>query len=221
MRPAVRYSATYEDGRGASATEIVNDGENLHFTVRGVTFEGTDWDGPEATEPTRARAEGFIFSGDDLCGFRLNFAMPIALDSHDAAQAELEVALDIGPPREDGRGITHETVQLTLRRGAHSLTSSGKSGWFEDELVELLAQLAELDGSRMRACIDCAYSDYSPYGHGLFGSMACFRDCKDDYLAVNGKHDLFALWDRRARYVQETYCCEQWAPRKSGTGYRG
>ena len=36
----------------------------------------------------------------------------------------------------------------------------------------------------MKACINCAISDYSPYGNGLFGNMICFRGNKAGYLAL-------------------------------------
>jgi len=28
------------------------------------------------------------------------------------------------------------------------------------------------------------FSDYSPYGHGLFGCMMCFRNLKEEYVKV-------------------------------------
>lgn len=70
-------------------------------------------------------------------------------------------------------------------------------------------------------CITCAYSDYSPYGHGLWGGMACFRNTKAEYLATKTKSDVFRIWDSLTEQVQETYHCPQWQPRIPGTGYRG
>jgi hypothetical protein len=73
----------------------------------------------------------------------------------------------------------------------------------------------------MRACFSCAFSDYSPAGHGLFGGLACFRGAKEEYAGVQDKRGIFELWSRRTEYVQETHVCEEHRPRVPGTGYRG
>jgi hypothetical protein len=62
---------------------------------------------------------------------------------------------------------------------------------------------------------------YSPYGHGLFGGLACFRGNKAGYRAVTGKDDLFAVWDTMTEFVQETHLCPEFERRVPGTGYRG
>ena len=53
--------------------------------------------------------------------------------------------------------------------------------------------------------INCASSDYSPVGHGLFGGLACFRDNKEGYRKVKSKHDLFRVWGTMTGFVQETF----------------
>jgi hypothetical protein len=73
----------------------------------------------------------------------------------------------------------------------------------------------------LQTCFCCAFSDYSPYGNGLFGDLACFRDNKQPYLAVETKRDFLALWDTYTEFVQETYHCGEFERRKPGTGYRG
>jgi Family of unknown function (DUF6304) len=217
LHPPARYPATFEDAVGSYATQVLNDGESVGFTVRGVAFAGGFWDGLEPTDPGAAREAGFVFNGDDLCGFRLDYTMPIGVRAAD--DATLHVALDIGAPPAEGAPPAHVLVQLLLVIGDRRLRSTGTSGWFEQELLELIAQLAP--GERLRACIGCAYSDYSPVGQAMFGSMACFRNNKRAYRAVDGKQALFDLWDDNAGLVQETFCCEDWAPRTPGTGYRG
>jgi hypothetical protein len=64
-------------------------------------------------------------------------------------------------------------------------------------------------GTHLRVCITCAYSDYSPAGHGLFGGLACFRGNKAEYLAVRSKADLFRVWGTMTGFVQETYLCPE------------
>jgi hypothetical protein len=106
-----------------------------------------------------------------------------------------------------------------LKVGTQVWSSAALSGWFEDELLDLQRQLP--DGMLMKACINCAFSDYSPYGHALFGGLACFRGNKDGYGAVKGKSDIFRIWDTMTEFVQETYLCPEFKKRLPGTGYRG
>jgi hypothetical protein len=125
--------------------------------------------------------------------------------------------LELGEPTAKG-GLDKERVVFTLRVGNEEFVSPGSSGWFEDEMLELQKLLPE---GYIRSCIHCAFSDYSPHGHGLFGGLACFRDAKDAYRSVDGKQSLFELWDARTEYVQETHVCEQFERREPGAGYRG
>jgi hypothetical protein len=126
--------------------------------------------------------------------------------------------LELGNPAPNG-GLDREHLTLELRLGGRTYQSSGRSGWFEDEMLDVQGQLPP--GTYLRACITCAYSDYSPIGHGLFGGMACFRDNKAEYLAVRSKADLFRIWGTMTEFVQETYLCPEFERRQPGTGYRG
>ena len=130
----------------------------------------------------------------------------------------LKAALTLGNPAPN-RGIDSETLALALAAPDGSVTSRGESGWFEDELLDLERQLQP--EAQIRSCITCAFSDYSPYGQGLFGTLACFRDVKDEYIQIRSKREVFAVWDRLTEYVQETHACEEWQVRTQGTGYRG
>lgn len=72
----------------------------------------------------------------------------------------------------------------------------------------------------VRACINCACSDCRPGGHGRFGGMACLRSVKSAYARVRTKQDLWPVLARAER-VQEIDCCDEFARRVPGTGYRG
>lgn len=214
------YPATYEDRHGREQVAIHNDGEVLRLTVRGVTFSGPDFDSlspsPEA-EP--ALLESFMLYGGDLCVCTLRWTMPLPLVSGGVeTPAWLDASLILGEPAPP-RGLTQERLALELRSSLGNFRSRGTSGWFEDELLELQAQLPE--GCFLKACITCAWSDYSPVGHGLFGGLACFRDDKQAYAQVGSKEELFSLWERRTEFVQETYQCPQFSRRIPGSGYRG
>lgn len=218
----LRYPTTYRDRNGEVETFIQNDRHHLQIMLRGVVFSGDDFDSLTPDRPLSDQERGmFILTPTDLClcACTLKWSMPLAMLVNGAeVAAELRVSLVLGEPREDG-GITNEQVTTHLLSPAGELSSRGPSGWFEDELLELQAQLPS--GHTLECCIACAHSDYSPYGHGLWGSLACFRGCKDEYAKVGSKADLFAVWNKLTEFVPETFVCPDFCARRAGTGYRG
>ena len=133
--------------------------------------------------------------------------------------------LDLGAPT--AHSLAHERLSLALVWTSASgsrqyIAAQDNGGWFETALLDLQAQLRTLpEPLSIKACISCQYSDYSPYGNGLFGSMLCFRNIAAEYSQVTDKASFWAVHDRFERQVQETYLCPQFALRKPGTGYRG
>ncbi|KUL43485.1 hypothetical protein ADL12_07800 [Streptomyces regalis] len=78
--------------------------------------------------------------------------------------------------------------------------------------------------TRIKACVACVWSDYSPAGVPLMAGPACFRDAKDLYRRCDGKHGphgILAIWQERTEFAQETWLCEEFEHRTSDRGYRG
>lgn len=218
---AQTYPGTYRDKGGVEPIALHNDGQTLRVTIRQVAFEGTDFDGLEAVDgPEVAEAAGFVLCSGSICSCTITCTMPLPVVTPEGVvQCELLVELVLGDPKPLPRGgIDREDLRLRLRMPGREIASSGRSGWFEDELLDIQRQLT---AGHLHACIACAFSDYSPYGHGLFGGLACFRDNKRRYLAVENKQDLFAIWNTLTEFVQETYLCSEFQRREPGTGYRG
>lgn len=220
MKRLATYPAVYTDARGVESTSITNDGETLRLLLRGVSFVGPDFDAlePEPGDLDRAQAR-FTLAQGCLHACVLEWTMPmLVVHQERAVECPLRARLELGYPHPDG-GNASEALLLELTTPSGRLRSAGRSGWFEDELLDLARQLPP--GDSIRACITCAFSDYSPYGHGLFGGLACFRDAKEAYRRVTGKQQLFDVWDLMTDFVQETYLCDQYQTRKPGAGYRG
>lgn len=186
----IHYPATYRDAHGLEQTSISNDGSTLRMIVRGVEWVGNDFDGLEPLTTPDAHA-GFTLNQGDLCACELSFDIPIAVV--------------------DANG--------RLSRADTQVAGSGRSGWFEDELLEIQQQLPA--GTYLRACINCQYSDYSPAGHMMFGDMMCLRSVKDAYLRARTKNELWPVFKRSDGPVQETHVCDEFVRRIPGTGYRG
>ncbi len=216
------YPAVYRDRFGEVATTLYNDGKQLSMTLRGVKFTGTsldDWDPVADVDSSLSQPFMFTRSGKVLCEYTLAFDMPIlVVFQAEQLQGTLHVLLTLGAATPN-RGTDREILFLTLTVGGSSFASQGKVGWFEDELLDIQRQLPE--GMYMQNCFCCAYSDYHPVGSGLFGDLACFRNKKQEYLAVSNKYALMDMWPTHIEDVQETYRCPEFARRKPGAGYRG
>ncbi len=218
----VTYPATYRDRLGEERTSIRNDGTTLFLTIRGVEFQGRDFDLLEpAVDTDPSKLSSFSLDQDCLCSCVIDTEIPLPVVTPEGTTGSvLEVHLELGDPRPSPRGgIDRENLTLGLSLGDRVLTSRGSHGDFEGQLVDLQKQMPE--GTYLKSCINCAFSDYSPGGHGLFGGLACFRDNKAGYQAVRSKGDMFRVWGTMTEFVQETHFCPEFERRAPRTGYRG
>lgn len=213
-----RYPAQYTDQHGTEQTHIDNDGDTLRMTLRGVEFSGSMFDDFEHNAATtKDQLSSFTFYGRALCACTLEWDMPISVNTPQGLTlGALSTRLELGAPL--ANRLERQTVQLTLRFNGQTVNSAQRAD-FEYALVDIQKNLTP--DVWMVNCFGCAFSDYNPIGAGNFGCLACFRDCKDAYRAIGGKAELFALWDSRTEFVQETHVCAQFERRKPGTGYRG
>ncbi|SRR5260221_5710023 len=233
----VRYTGSYSDSFGDETIAIDNDGKTLRTTIRNVEFSGSAFDdfSPNKDMSTE-RPSPFVFapywtldkesnshvkvSQGTLCDYTLEIRMPITVVDKSEAAAEIEVRLELGKPRVNG-GVDREVLKLALIHAGERFASTGKHGYFENELLEIQQQLPA--NTYMKICFGCLYSDYSVAGNGLFGDMMCFRNNKTRYLRSRTKHDHIDLETQRLyeRFVQETHLCPEFERRIKGTGYRG
>lgn len=210
------YPTVYRDAHGEEETVIENDGQTLRMVVRGVEFEGNDFD--SFTPVNQELGSQFAFRNGDLCGYSINCDIPvIAAGSGQEKVVALHVLLDLGEPTAEGR-IDKEDLILTLEVEREALKSSGKSGgFFELEMLDIQRLLPAR--TYMKCCFNCAFSGYSPGGNGMW-LMFCHRNHKEEYLKANDKSEWFRLIDLAAGRVQETYLCPEFQRWNGETGYR-
>ena len=219
------YPARYRDRFGEERTTIVNEGDTLTMIVRGVRFQGNDFDGFEphdVSDPTQLSSFTFLHGNLGLCTIEADIPVPVVTPTG-TVDGLLRIELELGEPLPTGQ-MDRERLKLRLVVNEAMYFSDGKTGWFEGEMLDLQAKLPP--GTFIKTCINCAFSDYSPYGHGLFGNMICFRANKEGYLALPSgeefsKDAYFDVMDTVSEMVQETYHCPEFERRKPGTGYRG
>jgi hypothetical protein len=208
-------NAIFSDHRGEEHIAIHSTGSSLTTKIRGVDCSGSDFDSLTPASATNL----FELAHGDICGCSFKVFIPVRLLAPDGLRhVVIEANVVLGLLTERG-GLDREDIQVSLHQQEFSIRSRGDSGWFEDELLSLVAQLPA--GFSLQACITCGLSDYSPYGHGAFGCLTCFRDAADDYRLVTSKAGIFRIWDRMTEYVQETHYCGLYEARPKGRGYRG
>jgi hypothetical protein len=222
-----RYPLLYQDANGEEITVLENDGKTLRLTVRGVTFTGSSPDNMEPTIPPDSPALSpfglirYPQGGAILwsCALRYDVTLPLLTSEQATVPVSLHVSVEMAFPPGPHVPQDYPVVRLRLPLNGVTYESSGGSGWFEDELLEVQRALPE--GYCLKACINCAFSDYSVYGHQTFGDMLCFRNNKEGYLAVRTKREYMNLSPGPIETVQETYLCPEFERRVPGTGYRG
>jgi hypothetical protein len=214
-----RFPAIYRDQLGEESTELVIDGQELRIVVRGTEFAGLDFDmlRPVPGSGAIGSAELKLHEGN-LIPYEIEFTIPISVVVDNKAEAcALQIAIEV--PRREGRDWNWPKAHLILPTGGLTLRSPGHSGHFESEMLDLQRQLPA--GTYIKACINCAYSDYSAAGQDMLGMM-CFRRDKAAYSAVRSKQDMFRVTSEvRPEYVQEFHLCPEFERRRPGTGYRG
>jgi hypothetical protein len=217
---SVSYPTKYQDKFGEETTTIHNDGKTLRMNLRGVEFVGRfldDWE--PSNQIDIENATRFPLHHNELYSYSMKFEIPVPVTvKTQTISGTLRANLELGKPNAKG-GVDYEKLQLQLAFNDKTYVSSENQGWFDDALNEIQTQLPEK--SFIKCCHSCAYSDYSPAGYGLFGGLACFRNCKQEYLALKGKMAYFTLVDKIAEFVQETHLCPEFQKRTPGTGYRG
>jgi Family of unknown function (DUF6304) len=219
------YRARYKDRFGEETTTILNDGETLAMVVRGIPFQGKDFNRFEPKDaPNTAHLSSFQFLHGSLCFCVIEADIPVPVVTRSGVvDGLLTFELKLGKPLPTGQ-MDRERLKLRLTVNQQTFYSQGNTGSFEGEMLNVQSQLPT--GTLMKVCFNCAFSDYSPYGHGLFGNMICFRANKTGYLTMPSgedfdKDDYFDVMETVSEMVQETYLCPEFERRTPGTGYRG
>lgn len=239
------YLAHYQDRFGKETTSIRNDGKMLRMTVRGVEFSGKAFDSLDpSADSDKSQLDTFHLYLGALCACEIECEIPVVVVDHvEEIQGVMTARYEFGLPNDEGQGtrfvrfiestedkglglieddraIDPMRLKLELAYDGQLLSSRGQNLYwsFDEQLSEIKEQLPQ--GVHLKTCWSCAFSDYDVAGSGSFGSLACFRNHKEEYRKVSGKAALNRLWNQRAELVQEIHLCPEFEPRQSGAGYR-
>lgn len=214
------YQGVYRDAAGEEAIVIHNDGNELRTTIRGVEFMGNSLD---LLEPIhgwdQVRNLGFTvlpqsnYSELRDCEFYYEMPVPVVVPD-DEITGTLKIQVILMPVDDP---FDYPRLFLTLRVLDTDYALDQLDEWFEDGMLRLQAKLPEK--MYIKCCSNCMYSDYSPVGHGFYGSMMCFRGNKVRYTTAQTKSEYMKI--PLTAWVQETYLCPEFERRVPGIGYRG
>ncbi len=229
MNNQIIYKGTFDMNFSTTEIEIRNDFEYLKFEIDDFNFVGTSFDDFELlnyenysqTELKRFSfnkircGNGFAY---ELCNCKIMVNIPTLIkdvDTGEVFEENLEIKFEIG--KSIGNGMT-EDVRVSLNLKIFNKHYSAINYAFEDGANEIRNQIEPK--YKFNSCFGCNFSDYSPYGKAIFGTMLCFKNQKEEYLKVKSKEGLFNL-GQEDQIVQETYYCEDFEPRGINVGYRG
>jgi hypothetical protein len=219
-----RWPGRYTDRHGSEEIVFESDGRELiRTTIRGVRFEGDTMDdlgalGGEPPERMFSFRDGALY----FCLLEWETSVPVDVRGSGVRPGTLHCVLRLGDPAGPRPGPDLQILTTTLRLDGYEFSSGTLRYDFEEALRDIQRALPR--AARLRACVSCAWSDYSPLGNGMMAGLACFRDVKDRYRRVDAKHGptgIFALWDDLTEFVQETWLCPEFEHRGNHKGYRG
>lgn len=216
------FLAVYEDKFGTEKTSIFNNGKDFLIFLRGRWFWGDFQSLSPATDVTLDELKDFpvapvvlINSGGeehstfDLQNYKLTCEMPIPVNlAGHICIGQLIVKADFRAPTDTQTVV----LQITLRVAHLVKQSSGKYGEFFSELSEINSMLPA--GSYIQSCTTCRYALDNPFFSAFYGSLGCFRGCKEEIIQLKKRmettKDAWLFWSKRVEGVQETYLCSEY-----------
>ncbi|MFD5034572.1 DUF6304 family protein [Streptomyces sp. NPDC058405] len=132
------WAGWYRDRQGAEAITLTAGGQQVRTRIRGVEYQGADFEGLEPVGAGEALAS---------CVMEWDIPMPVSADGA-VQQATLSCLLALGE-RSGGGPVGRAELSLTLHCGGAAYASGIAGGGFEEALGRIARQLptdTELEG---------------------------------------------------------------------------
>ena len=199
-----KYPANYKDKFGKEETQIYSDGSTLYITLRGIKFEGIDFESLEG-QIDKSKFEYVIYENGLSCltNFELTFIIPVNIVWNGK---EITEHLAVFVATENN----HSVVRLKLETKFRTFVNEKEYSDFESAIVGIQKKLP--DNTKIKTCLSCKYSNYHPVGNGMLGGLICFKNLKEESQKIRSKNDLMKLLDKvveskKVFNVQETFVC--------------
>lgn len=203
------YPTKYTDRKGIEHSTFITDGESLKIKLRGIEFKGNFFElTPIAGQEEKASKLFDLNEFGELSGildltpeakppsFSLNVQIPIKIISHENNELDAIIDFSINPHQMNFifKGKTYNFEKPNFEFGLSSEFTKS------------------LNIKYVKCCINCEFSEYSPFGKQEYGDMMCFKKCKEEWTKINynGLKDPESLKKLNNRITtQEAYCCEE------------
>jgi len=145
------YKAIYTDKFGEENVDISSDGSNMYLTLRGVAFEGTDFEGLSGEIDEIKFQYEYYEGGADLTNFRITVTFPINIENQQKITTEqITFTYTTGDQTGiKGRALNTDTVILDTYFGQFTLTK--KVQHCEESLLDIQVKLPK--GTDIKACL--------------------------------------------------------------------
>jgi hypothetical protein len=214
----MRIPTTYIDKFGIIETEIQNDGESLLMDIVGTRFISNHFDDFEIEDKDHIPDRFTLNQYNELNDCQLYCKMPLLIiEDNRELQTILNIDIRLDNPNPKTK-MHNSTVAFSIKTKDKEIKTKEYSV-FELGLDIIKENLSP--NYKLKCCYGCAFGDYNVAGQSFFGSMMCFKNIKEKYLAVKDKGQYIDIMFNSDRAIQETYLCEEFKEREKGTGYRG
>ncbi|WP_027002480.1 DUF6304 family protein [Hugenholtzia roseola] len=216
------FKVIYRDSVGEIYTDLHLYEGQFTLVLEGFTFVGDMLDDFGLTSKSYLPALGDLPKRFSLCeqGFLTNYEMAFVLplevtnlDMSERVVASLQIVIILQ------KNPAKQMLNLTLTLPNAKVLYEGKGDFFETALQQIQEKLA--DAYRLKCCFGCAFSDYSVYGQGFWGTLFCYEPIREQYERVKSKEDFMEIMEKHGGKVGETHLCSKFQPRSKGAGYRG
>ena len=241
--------AHYKDEFHDTDIEILNDGSEMYFILDGFKFcSSTDisdfeYESEEQSDKIENKFNVIEFHGDMLykSGKRIpmyfyilqRYALDVEIPVHvvrksDTAEFTATLYISFYLVENNSHGVICNSKKVyydkTIVRN-FSLCVDGKRYDSEENTLDFEIALSDVcrkmkQDYYIKSCFTCQYSEYSPYGQNDFGSMMCYRECKESYLKTNN-YFMYLTDNVNFTHRQETFLCSEYDLRNKCEGYRG
>jgi hypothetical protein len=206
----LEYPTEFKDSKGTEFSKFVTDGKSLKIEVRGVTFEGHFWE----LTPLKGQEENAQKYFDLNEDGELNGIIDLRKKEESIGYFSVDVKIPIKILNKDNNEID-AIIEFGTNPYKMNFIINGEK--YESERPSLeygmdIDHTKSLNINYIKCCINCKFSEYSPYGNQEYGDMMCFKNCKEEWslIGYTGLKDP-DNWTKikRRENTQEAYWCNE------------
>lgn len=205
----IEYPTEYKDPKGTEHSKFITDGENLKIKLRGIEFHGHFWElTPIKGQEDNAKKLFDINENGELSGI-MDYSIGATPPSY-----SLKVQIPIKIVTNENNEIDGK-IDLSINPNKMDFIINGESYKFEKQSFEYGLSpkfTSSLNIKYVKCCLNCKFSEYSPFGSQEYGDMMCFKRCKEAWAKIGytGLKDP-ENWEKIENRIttQEAFLCEE------------